>query len=381
MNLPGLARKLLGNWFLIGLCVVVVVGIVFSDGLGGLAEVGWLRTGIVFGVMWLMAAPVPLESVQQTLRRPAPGLLAAVINMGLVPLLALCVSPLLVYELSGGLLVAATVPSTLASAAVWTRRAGGDDTVAIFVTLLTNLSCVVITPLWLVALLGVHVELDPSALIRDLAWVVMVPIGLAQLMRLSRRFSAAAESQRERLATICQVGILVMVLLGSIQMGQRLSSSSAGLPSSSAGLPGSSAGLPSSSAGLPGGSAGAQLDMTQLAILIGLASLVHVAALGLAWYLAKALGIERPQQIAVALSGSQKTLMVGLKLAMDCGVSILPMVVYHVSQLLMDTLFVQRWRAGNNERRSASLAQFSADQAGVVAAETKAVVHGGGDGS
>ncbi len=55
-------------------------------------------------------------------------------------------------------------------------------------------------------------------------------------------------------------------------------------------------------------------------------------------------GIPRKQRIGVAISGSQKTLMIGLKIALDCGVSIVPMVAFHVGQLLIDTLIADRWR-------------------------------------
>jgi|GEM_PF-6661571 len=35
--------------------------------------------------------------------------------------------------------------------------------------------------------------------------------------------------------------------------------------------------------------------------------------------------------------------MVGLQIGLDFGVSILPMIIYHVGQLMLDTLIVQHW--------------------------------------
>lgn len=308
------------NWFLLSLVVSVGLGLSLSEPLAQLGSASRLQTTIVFVVMWMMAAPVPLELVTRTLARPFPGLLAAAVNLGVLPLLALAVSSLLTPELGGGLLVVATVPSTLASAAVWTRKAGGDDTVAIFVTLLTNLGCVVVTPLWLVALLGVRVQLDLVDLMQSLAVIMILPILLAQAMRRSAKFCRAIERSKMRLAVGCQLGILLMVFLGSIRMGQGLQPDADGTPSA--------------------------VGLGQIASVILLAAAVHVAALGIAWWLAGLCGIARPQQIAVALSGSQKTLMIGLKLAIDCGVSILPMVVYHVSQLVIDAAIVQRLSRG-----------------------------------
>ena len=58
----------------------------------------------------------------------------------------------------------------------------------------------------------------------------------------------------------------------------------------------------------------------------------------------KFLRFTREDQIAVAFAGSQKTLTVGLLVAMALQVSILPMVWYHVSQLFIDTLIADRFR-------------------------------------
>ena len=66
---------------------------------------------------------------------------------------------------------------------------------------------------------------------------------------------------------------------------------------------------------------------------------VHLAAWGIGFWSAGSLGVSRPDQIGVAFAGSQKTLMVGLAIAIEFGgLAVLPMVAYHVEQLLIDTL-------------------------------------------
>jgi sodium/bile acid cotransporter 7 len=66
---------------------------------------------------------------------------------------------------------------------------------------------------------------------------------------------------------------------------------------------------------------------------------VHVALLLLGFGLSRLLRIERGDAIAVIFAGSQKTLMVGAYLAMAVGpLAILPMVAYHATQLVIDTL-------------------------------------------
>ncbi len=310
-------KSLVGQWFLVALAIVVLVGTVASPQLSFLADQSWLRESVVFFVMALMALPVPLAWVRRALRQPWPAILASLINMGLFPLVALAFAMLMTPYVGGGLIVAATIPCTLASAAVWTNKAGGDDTVAVLVTLITNLACVVVTPLWLVLLLGKRVQLDLGDLIQGLLVVVLLPMTLAQIARLKQSVAQWATKNKQSIALICQFGILTMVLLGSIQMGQRIRFSSDAHA----------------------------LTIQQVIEVTVLASLLHLLVLGIGWWLAAQTRIARPQKIAVAIGGSQKTLMVGLKLAIDCGVSILPMVVYHISQLVLDTILADRWRA------------------------------------
>ena len=70
---------------------------------------------------------------------------------------------------------------------------------------------------------------------------------------------------------------------------------------------------------------------------------LHLVVLMLGWAFSGSLGLSREKRIAVAIAGSQKTLMVGLLLAIDLGVSILPMVTFHLGQLFVDTLIADRW--------------------------------------
>ena len=311
----GIGKFLAANWFIIGLLISLSTGLVAHESLTPLSAANWLQSTIVFIVMWMMAAPIPIELIRNSLGRPWPPILASIMNLGFLPLLAYCLSPLLNAELAGGLIVAACVPSTQASAAVWTRKAGGDDTVAIFVTLITNLSCALITPSLLVWLIGRNVKLDLGSLAGSLFILVVLPIAIGQSMRFSSNFVTLMRQRKVLLSTLCQVGILSMVMLGAVQMGNRLASTSAAVTS-----------------------------LAAILLVVVLTTIAHVTTLVLGWYLAQATGVRRPQRIAVALSGSQKTLMIGLKLGMDCGVSILPMVIYHIGQLVIDALIADWWK-------------------------------------
>jgi len=114
------------RWFLICLALAVCGGYTFSDPLKALAELGTIRNVVLTWVLFVMSLPLEFQKIASSIRRPWPVLLAASITYGLLPLFAWCLVPLLQEELGIGLLVVATTPSSLASAAVWTRRAGGN---------------------------------------------------------------------------------------------------------------------------------------------------------------------------------------------------------------------------------------------------------------
>jgi solute carrier family 10 (sodium/bile acid cotransporter), member 7 len=86
-----------------------------------------------------------------------------------------------------------------------------------------------------------------------------------------------------------------------------------------------------------------------MAVMVLAVTAVHVALLSLGFVASRILRFERGDAIAVAFSGSQKTLMIGAYIAMAVGaLAILPMVAYHAAQLIIDTLVADWWR-GRNE--------------------------------
>jgi sodium/bile acid cotransporter 7 len=236
--------------------------------------------------------------------------LASLLNIGVIPLLVWPFSKLVGDDLGAGMLVAAATPCTLASAAVWTRRAGGNDAVAILVTLLTNGSCFLVMPFWLYLQTGESVS--PSALtgtIYKLLFFVVLPMGLAQFARIHRSSAAWATENKPLVSTLALFGILSMVFLGSVNMTIRLQQSDSGF---------------------------AWMAFLNSSLIL---TLVHCMIFWGGMGLAKTMRIPKAERIAVGFAGSQKTLMIGLSVAINLGVSILPIIVYHAVQLIIDTVF------------------------------------------
>jgi sodium/bile acid cotransporter 7 len=320
-----LLRFLLHRWFLIALTILFVVGLFGAAYLRPLAEWSWLRKANLFLVMFITALPLEARSIWRTLSRPLGPAIALAMTYGVLPLAAWVLAHLLSdASLAGGLLVAAVTPCTLASAAVWTRRAGGNEAIAIVSTILTNGACFIVAPLWLSVLLSSRsaaAKTDLSSLIPELALLVVLPMVLAQLARLRAIVAEFAVRRKTTLSLVAQCGILLMVFFGAIQTGLKMGPASSAL---------SAPNVASQS--------------LQIGLMILLALAMHTGVFGLGYWLSQRAGLPQPDAIGVGFSGSQKTLMVGLEIAIASELSILPMITFHAGQLFIDTLIADRLR-------------------------------------
>ncbi len=318
-------QSLRRRWFLLLLLATVLVGMGWAEGLAPLAE-SLPRAWIIGAVLLAMALPLRIDAMWATLRRPAPALLAVAINFCVVPLLAWGASHLLTGDLALGLIIAAAVPCTLASAAVWTRLAGGNDAVSLLVTMVTNLSCFMVTPALIQLLAGRENGAVPfGEMATKLFLLIVLPIFAAQLLRSIPSVGEWATSNKRGLSTFAQIGLLSIVFVGAVNGGLKIAS------------------LENQLAPIAG----------QIALMALLAAVVHTAAWWIGFKTAGRFGMAPGEQLAVAFAGSQKTLMVGLAIALPFGgLTVLPMLVYHLEQLFIDTLLADRFRVSSAAKKT-----------------------------
>ena len=309
------------HWFLIALATCFITGYAAAERLDPWVENASVRGGLMFAVMWAMGITLPAGRIRDSLAKPFPVGLAIGLNMLLVPALAVATAFWLTESQFAGLFVAAVVPCTLAGASVWTRKAGGDETIAMMTTVVTNLACILVVPFWTWRVLSEWVEVQAIDQAGKLVVLVVVPLALAQAMR-RFGFRRWADRRKSAISAGAQVGVLLMVLIGSASSGLRSGGSAQDGPS---------------------GTWAAFLCL--LATTLG----VHLLALFVGVLLGKLARLDRGQQIAVGIAGSQKTLMVGLQITIDLGVSVVPMLIFHVGQLSLDTLVAHWWRGRNTE--------------------------------
>lgn len=307
------------NWFLIWLAFILAAGMVFPQAFAPiLTEAVQVQgqKGVVFFVMLMMSLALPTDALFNTFRQPGPTLMAVVLNWGAIPLLALLTAPLLHREFHGGVYLAAAMPCSMASASVWTRRAGGNDAISLMVTVITNASCFVVTPFLVLLLTGKEVQnFDAREKVLELSLLVLAPLLLGQLARRSDVIRAFCDRHRALLGVATQVGLLSVIMLGAVKTGERLHAATATSP-----------------------------KLLQIGIMLIAVLGIHTATLLSGGFLAALMGVSRRDGLAVAIAGSQKTLMIGLPMAGELQTSILPLVAFHAGQLLIDAIYAERQR-------------------------------------
>ena len=327
------------RWFLISLVLLITGGLTFgsqqSQATVDSLTAGVNPTYITAIVLFLMAFSLDSAHLTAAFRSPRPVIWASCVNFGLIPLMAWPAMWLLLKmgqppDFAYGLMIAASVPCTMAAASVWTRRAGGNDAVSLLVTVLTNGLCFLLPPFWLNLATAGNVQLDMESMVARLAFSVLIPTLAGQLIRHVFRLSPFADRFKTQIGVLAQTCILSLVLVASLKAGVRLSVDGFGISSGS------------------------------VAIVWGACIVLHLVAMAVGVLGARAMGEGRAEQIAVAFASSQKTLPIGLLIATDPTMfgnptfletglpfAMFPMMMYHASQLFIDTFIADRFAANN----------------------------------
>jgi sodium/bile acid cotransporter 7 len=221
-------------------------------------------------------------------------------------------------ELRLGFVFLCMLPSTVSSAVALSATAGGNVAGAVFNATASSLLGVVLTPLWLGFYLrsgGLGGPLGP--VVRDLFCWLVLPMALGQVGRIW--FAGWAARHRPRLQVVDRLVILLIIYASFCNSVQN---------------------------GLWQGRGWGMLALT-----VAGAGLVLAAAMLLMLRWAHWLGFGQADRVAALFCGSQKSLAVGAPMANlifagqpVLGLVLLPLMVYHLLQLLVAGWLAARWR-------------------------------------
>ena len=298
-------------FFFIALVVALVLGFSNALDLDEVAQNGLVRGTIVAAILFLTAVTIDFRDFGKLLQRPLAVLLAFVLSFVCVPLLAVLIGGMLDADSRLGLLVMAAAPATMSSATVWTGRANGNQAMSLAISMLTNSSCFLLTPLCLAWLadLPEGATIEVPSLMRNLLVLVIIPIVIAQVVRRHQKVPALCKQWRALIGNAVQLGVLIMALFGATVTGLRMQAN-----------------------------ANSMTLVSVASVVLGVI-LLRLIGLGCGVACTRLIKLEPTDRTAVTIAGTQKTLVVGLEVGTDLGCSILPIIGYHIAQLTIDTLF------------------------------------------
>ena len=327
------------RWFLISLVILISCGFLIGATLSKTqvdSLVGFINPRAVTAfVLFLMAFGLDSRQLRNSFRSPKPVLWASLVNYGFIPLLAwglMSFQQSLDFQI--GLMIAASAPCTMAAASVWTRKAGGNDAVSLLVTVLTNAVCFLLTPFWLnlttTTTTDGGVTLDAGAMIVRLVVTVLLPTLLAQVVRQFSGPAAFAIRYKTPIGVIAQSCILTIVFFAACKAGTSI------------------------------GGVGSSVSVSAVLLVWGTCIAVHLIAMAVGMQGARRLGFSWADRSAIAFASSQKTLPIGVLVATDPTMfgnpnllgpgegipfAVFPMLMYHASQLFIDTAVADRLAA------------------------------------
>jgi len=215
------------------LIYVVVASLVAGLAFGQVAGTGMrsLLKAAVLPVLFLMIYPmminIDLKEVINLRRHAKPVGLSLIVNFAVAPLVAVGLARIFFAgnpAYAVGLYFIALIPTSGMTAA-WTGLADGDLEAALVAMAVNLLAAVAILPAYLSVLVPASVAFDPTALYRQLAQVVVLPMVAGNLTRrvLLRQYGSDGFTRlKPMFGGLSSVGVMLIVLIAMTMRSQSI---------------------------------------------------------------------------------------------------------------------------------------------------------------
>ena len=215
------------------LIYVVVASLVAGLAFGQVAGTGTrsLLKAAVLPVLFLMIYPmminIDLKEVINLRRHAKPVGLSLIVNFAVAPLVAVGLARTFFAgnpAYAVGLYFIALIPTSGMTAA-WTGLADGDLEAALVAMAVNLLAAVAILPAYLSVLVPASVAFDPTALYRQLAQVVVLPMVAGNLTRrvLLRQYGSDGFTRlKPMFGGLSSVGVMLIVLIAMTMRSQSI---------------------------------------------------------------------------------------------------------------------------------------------------------------
>lgn len=322
--MPGFLKKV--DPLVLGIVVAVLIAFILPAR-GTFADVFDVLTKLAIALLFfLYGARLSTQEALRGLTNWRLHLTILVFTFVVYPLIGLAMRPTAAFvspELYQGILFLTLVPSTVQSSVALTGIARGNVPGAVVAASMSSLLGVIITPLLVMLLMGagggVHID---GAVFGDIALQLLLPFVLGQL---AYNFAPPLREMAKSKATkIVDRGSIWMVVYAAFSKGMV-----AGVWSAISGW--------------------------SIAFLIAFAAALVMVMLWATRFFSKRLGFSDADIVAIQMCGTQKSLATGLPMASvifggdTLGILIIPLMIYHLTQLVICSTYVSRIAAKHQE--------------------------------
>ena len=306
-------------WFLLGMAVAIVFGVALPEGGQVIREAKIVLPLLVAVTLLISGFTLDTSRLVQQAANVRAILLTLSTTYVFAPLVAYGAARALGPPIDGAdsdgarfleaTMIAAAQAGTLASALALTVVARGNQELALILTVLSNSLTAVLTPLVLRVAIGEVVSFPVLEMMGRMALVVVLPVIVGQLLR--RVLWTRTKPILPAIKILPRLIILAFLYTGFAAAAEHLASE------------------------------------PDIAVRFFFVSVVlHLALIVWTYGLSNALGFDVPTRAAVGFCGSQKTLPNGIYLWEQFfrtnPYGAVPLVLYHVFQLVFDTLLVPK---------------------------------------
>lgn len=288
---------------------------------GAVPIAGGLSTAAIVFLFFLNGVRLPRGEVLHGIRNWKLQGSALAFCFGFMALLGLAAqaatAPLLPATLALGFLFLGILPSTVQSATAASSLAGGNVAASVVAAALLNLGGVALSPLLFALLAGSEGEIHGEAVLRIVS-ILLVPFVAGQLVQrwlrpwvLAHR-GLATFMDRTAIAIAVYVAFSAAVVAGIWNL----------------------------------------LDAREIAVVFAAVAVLLALSFGGAWTVGGLLKFARPDRITLLFSGAQKSIAVGAPLAATlfppaiAGMVLVPILVYHMAQLILSAWIAPALRPG-----------------------------------
>lgn len=305
------------NWFFVGIAVMVLTAFYFP-GIGIFIKAYKVLNIVIFLGFLLTGLTLDTSSILEQLRDVRVLLAAVISSLILFPAIAYFLALLFFKstpDFAMGALIIGVAPVTIASGTVMTAMALGNVPLSLFICVLTNFAALLTIPFILTNLLhftGTSIDLPVAGMLFSLVLKVLVPTLIGQLLR--PRMAAMIFPYQKQISIFNQSIILMIILNAVSSAADRLLES----------------------------------DITIVWLFVFMFGL-HWLILALNFGLSRIIRLDLPSTAAFTIHTSQKTLTISYLVWVEHfyhshPMALIPPIVYHLTQIIVDTWVAHRFR-------------------------------------